>query len=300
MKKLKNLRQAHNYTQQQLAEMLQTTQQTIARWETGKADPSLSALRDLAMIFGTSVDDLLGTNPFSKRLVTNRLHLYEGRSEDDGFWGHLGVLVPGLTYTKWFPITLSTADQVSGSLKNIELHEHWFSVTTLNNRMLAINALQTRRIWLLDDACDAPDDWKDIQGEYSGHPLEFYRGLDLLFCDPDNFEKTSSPTYRRIIREFVQKNDFDDEKIAKFLRTSHIYMTDGNNVSYLADPEHLYNFIVSIDLGQTPKMVHINACDGEFESFFPAQTLVMVEMPLLDVIETAKEDLAQSDGRVSC
>lgn len=33
--------------------------QTIARWEKGDAEPSLSMLRDLATIMGTSVDDLV-------------------------------------------------------------------------------------------------------------------------------------------------------------------------------------------------------------------------------------------------
>jgi transcriptional regulator with XRE-family HTH domain len=35
-------------------------QQTIARWETGKAEPNLAALSDLAAILNTSIDELLG------------------------------------------------------------------------------------------------------------------------------------------------------------------------------------------------------------------------------------------------
>jgi transcriptional regulator with XRE-family HTH domain len=73
MKRLKELRQSLGLTQEALAKALQTTQQTIARWETDKAEPNLSALRDLAMIFGTSVDDVVGSNRISKG-HDNNLH----------------------------------------------------------------------------------------------------------------------------------------------------------------------------------------------------------------------------------
>jgi hypothetical protein len=59
--------------------MLKTTQQTIARCEAGKAEPNLSALQDLAMIFGTSVDDLLGKNPLSDKIASTSLHYFGQR-----------------------------------------------------------------------------------------------------------------------------------------------------------------------------------------------------------------------------
>ena len=59
MKKLKQLRESMNVTQQELAKALNTTQQTIARWESDKSQPDIAALKDLAVFFQTSVDDLL-------------------------------------------------------------------------------------------------------------------------------------------------------------------------------------------------------------------------------------------------
>jgi len=82
VKRLKELRQSLGLTQEALAKALQTTQQTIARWETGKAEPNLSSLRDLAMIFGTSVDDVVGSNPISKRVTTNTYTLFTKGDQD--------------------------------------------------------------------------------------------------------------------------------------------------------------------------------------------------------------------------
>jgi transcriptional regulator with XRE-family HTH domain len=119
-KPLKALRQNYNYTQHQLAEMLKTTQQTIARWESGKAEPSIAALRDLAMIFGTSIDDILGKNPFSGKISSVHLDYFKKEAISDGFWGHLGLLIPGQKQTKWFPVTSNTATHISGSLNDRE------------------------------------------------------------------------------------------------------------------------------------------------------------------------------------
>jgi DNA-binding XRE family transcriptional regulator len=49
MKNLKVARERWGLTQVELAERLNTTQQTVAHREAGKAEPNLATLRDLAM-----------------------------------------------------------------------------------------------------------------------------------------------------------------------------------------------------------------------------------------------------------
>lgn len=46
-------------TQQQLAEAISTTQQTIAQWELGKRDPRISSLLRLAEALNCNVDELI-------------------------------------------------------------------------------------------------------------------------------------------------------------------------------------------------------------------------------------------------
>jgi DNA-binding XRE family transcriptional regulator len=59
MKKLAQLRKRFGMTQECLAELLKTTQQTVAKWESGTAEPDIATLRDLALIFGRSIDAIL-------------------------------------------------------------------------------------------------------------------------------------------------------------------------------------------------------------------------------------------------
>lgn len=291
MQRRKILREEFNYTQNHIAEMLKTTQQTIARWETGKAEPNIAALRDLAMIFNTSVDDLLGNNPFSKKVMSNSLHYGKEDSDVDGFWGHLGLLIPGQKQTKWFPITLDTANLVSTALQNIEGAGTWINVSTLNNKSIAFNPEKLRRVWLLDDACDAPEDWsEEARADYIGEPLEFYKVLDDYDFDDDEKEDISD-TIRAAVDEFIKDKKFDEDGLIKFLKFSTIYMADGDVTSYWANPEALYDFVFHIDLGAPPKIVPLPAEGGDFESYYSLSQLAVVEMPLLEVMSAAKEEL---------
>lgn len=57
---LKQLRQNANLTQDQLAQKLKTTKQTINRYETGQREPDFDRLVEIAHIFNVSLDWLLG------------------------------------------------------------------------------------------------------------------------------------------------------------------------------------------------------------------------------------------------
>lgn len=55
-------------TQQQLAEAIGSTQQTIAKWELGKRDPRISSLLRLADALNCTVDDLIKMNKEDKNM----------------------------------------------------------------------------------------------------------------------------------------------------------------------------------------------------------------------------------------
>lgn len=66
--KLKELRKSNNISQQQLADILNVGQSTVAMWEKGKNRPEYSSLVKIAEIFDVSTDYLTGQgngkNPF--------------------------------------------------------------------------------------------------------------------------------------------------------------------------------------------------------------------------------------------
>ncbi|SPF33069.1 putative Cro regulatory protein [Syntrophobacter sp. SbD1] len=291
MKRLKELRLARNYSQAQLAEMLKTTQQTIARWETGKSEPNIAALRDLAFIFGTSVDDLLGKNPLSDKVTTaDYFLLFKDKGGQDGYWGNLGALLPGQDKTRWYPITLGSANAISHSLANLEVTQ-WLCVKTLNNRMLALNPTKLRRIWFLDEACDPPDDdWEVDWDSIEGNPLELYRALYDYFNDPD-FKANSSDAFVATVEDVIKEHDLDEEKVFKLTKHTFVYMADGKVASYWAEGNHLWDFIVSIENEDVPLMISLADAAGDFESYYPNNGIAMIDMALMEVMEAAKEDL---------
>ena len=58
-KRLRELRKVKNYTQDDVAAVLQTSRQTYSHYETGLRKPSTESLYKLAGLYGISVEDLL-------------------------------------------------------------------------------------------------------------------------------------------------------------------------------------------------------------------------------------------------
>lgn len=57
-KKIKELRKAHKYTQEQLAEKIGIGTPNISYFETGKFAPSIETLQKLAQVFGIEIYEL--------------------------------------------------------------------------------------------------------------------------------------------------------------------------------------------------------------------------------------------------
>ena len=62
---LKLLRKEKKMSQEELAELLGVTSQSISKWELGINFPDLTLLPKIANIFKISIDELLGTQPIS-------------------------------------------------------------------------------------------------------------------------------------------------------------------------------------------------------------------------------------------
>lgn len=58
--RIKDLRKRHKMSQTELSKFVNVSQATVTAWETGKAEPSSSALNKLADFFDVSADYILG------------------------------------------------------------------------------------------------------------------------------------------------------------------------------------------------------------------------------------------------
>ena len=54
-----SLRKIHGYSQDELAEKIGVTRQTLSKYETGESLPDIERCKRLADIFGVSMDDLV-------------------------------------------------------------------------------------------------------------------------------------------------------------------------------------------------------------------------------------------------
>lgn len=64
---IRDLRKQHRLSQTELAKAVHVSQATVTAWETGKAEPSSSALNTLASFFNVTSDYLLGRSSMPKR-----------------------------------------------------------------------------------------------------------------------------------------------------------------------------------------------------------------------------------------
>ena len=56
---LLTLRKLHNYSQEQVAEMINVSRQAVAKWECGETTPDITNCAALAKLYNVTVDDLI-------------------------------------------------------------------------------------------------------------------------------------------------------------------------------------------------------------------------------------------------
>lgn len=328
MKRLKQLRESRNYTQAKMAEMLNTTQQTYGRWETGKATPPLGSLRDMAIIFGTSVDELVSGD---ERITSTHLCLFDHETSD-GYWGNVGVRFDEGKST-WFPVTYGSYTRLFSELQGIKNDSQWLVFQTLNNRVVAFRPGGIHGLFFLEEACDPMEgDWEVGPDTVEGLPLEVYRGLDTLVWSVDLdvtreewgqaarlleafasststqedrdaweqfigrlkrvFKDDASDGFVSVVAEaFLELGlaDFDDSPDFDFLHGTTIHLTNGDKVRRIFSPEHTWSFAGEIDpYLDPPIMVLLEEESGDAYHAYPCSKLSGVVMPLIDHLDQDK------------
>lgn len=65
--KIYEYRKANNFTQEEIAQELGVSRQTISNWETGTAQPTIDKAIELARLYGVSIDELVGNTGTSPK-----------------------------------------------------------------------------------------------------------------------------------------------------------------------------------------------------------------------------------------
>ena len=72
VKNLKELRMKKGISQQQLADIIGVSQQSINKYENHRSEPQIAVLADLADYFETSVDYLIGHSDIDRKIENTR------------------------------------------------------------------------------------------------------------------------------------------------------------------------------------------------------------------------------------
>jgi transcriptional regulator with XRE-family HTH domain len=72
---IRALRKSKGWTQVELAQKLNITQQAITAYERGKKRPPVDKLPDIAELFGVTIEDIIGKKPLT--IETNSHHLHK-------------------------------------------------------------------------------------------------------------------------------------------------------------------------------------------------------------------------------
>lgn len=293
MKRLRDLRESRGFTQAELARMLKTSAQAVARWESGKADPDLVALRDLALVYGTSVDDLLHRNPLSSEVVTHHSRAWAG--EGESFWGHLGVQLPGDTHSRWYPVTLTQAATVGEVMAYRMPQDLWLIVPTLNNRLLVLNPRAVKRVSLLDDDADELDgDWSLGWDASQGHPLEIYRALADWFVMPP---EDMSEAFRATVEDVLREEGLDAHSVEERVCQTVVHYTDGTVQHLRAGAPALWATVMACRGGGDDVVFDLSNRDQALDVYVPATAVRMLDVPLYQVIDGARAQQEEEHER---
>jgi transcriptional regulator with XRE-family HTH domain len=144
-------------SQQQLAKKMNTSQQTIARWEAGKAALNVNHIKDLCLVLECSAEELLGWSAEPEEIR-------ESPFANSNVGIPYGTLRLVMTFgEREYPIDENAR---SSLLKQIEalgvmddrMNEAWIYAWTLNNKTLLINPRHLVKIELIsDDVVEMPD-----------------------------------------------------------------------------------------------------------------------------------------------
>jgi len=104
--RLKELREQHKYTQDDVAGFLNISRQSVSKWELGKGYPDIDNLRRLSDLYKISLDQLItGEEKYNTQVASDSSDSNESdhKTVGDFLWRHWWLVFPvfGMLST-WF------------------------------------------------------------------------------------------------------------------------------------------------------------------------------------------------------
>lgn len=254
MNKLKDLRTRIGLTQKQVAKHLQTTQQTVQRWESGQTEIPASHLKDLSVLFGCSIDKLLGVDAKAKRRTAGF-----ARARHETPWGPLKVRFA--FGEREYPIDDHEYADLLGEFHSViefARPSGWVQFTALDNRLVFLNPAFILEIRMVTDDDEAMP--------FFASP-EVYQALSkddtLVDAGPVLREECMS-LLKHLNRDAQDELDLDDAH--EKLNSLEVISGDGTSVTpYLSDDVATSIFVLDGQREIEPNtFLTVSAEDGDY------------------------------------
>lgn len=149
---ISKLRKSKDFTQSQLADLLNVTRQAISKWEMGDSFPDISLLPPLSEVFGVSVDQILNYGELSKNENRILLEVSKGTPEKVADMLQNGELQVGSIVNVAPILKASTLDIITKGLERhgIEINYIVELATFMNEEGLS-NLLKLASLEKLDE-----------------------------------------------------------------------------------------------------------------------------------------------------
>ncbi len=83
--KIMSLRKKNGWSQEELAERLDLSRQSVSKWESGESIPTLEKIIKISEIFEVSTDYLLKDNFKEERFDSSESSIYMNKIEENSF-----------------------------------------------------------------------------------------------------------------------------------------------------------------------------------------------------------------------
>jgi hypothetical protein len=210
-----------------------------------------------------------------------------GCNEMPNFFGHIGLSFPGETQARWYPISMDERARLVERLAPGCSFQSLLFVKTMNNRLVCFNPKRMKRIWLLDDADESPEEDFDVSNGidgYIGHSLEVYRALSEWLDGGTEINSSATEADRAAADAIIKAGAFDErrEELRTHLRDTIIHFVDGTMDRYEVDRRNLHD-LLDIEWDSEAEVVEISSTDAKFQSYYSLDMLRMIDLPFTEL-----------------
>lgn len=182
---LKELRLRKMLTQKALADAMKTTQQTVARWESGKTVLNAGQIKELCTVLNCTAKQLLG-DMRDQSDVGRAAHLFPVPGAP---FGTLRVTLK--SSVKEYPIDNATREDLLVQLSEMYSERAdqsdvlWLGAWTLDNQYLIINPRHVRKVELVSDDVEAMPAFEsdDVYSTLTAWPSDCTESKTVEVCE---------------------------------------------------------------------------------------------------------------------